>query len=328
METLRIGLYGTNGHQIHHALTQPHLWPAKLTAVAGFPEGIIDALRVAGGVFVIMPDLPAMLARDDVDLVALCSPRRADQASDAIACLRAGKHVYAEKPAALTESDLDAILAAATASGCRFHEMADSAFAQPWFAMREVVKAGTIGTVVQVATQKSYPYHPRRPQDETIDGGLICQCGIHAVRFIEHVAGVQVTEVDALETNFGDPSRGDGPRTAALLMARLENGGLASVTANYLNPPGFGSWGNEMVRIFGTKGMVEAVDGGARTRLVVGKKDCGPLDCAAVPPDWFNCVIADCLGHGEMPLSLHEELHPLRVVIRANAAAKQREEHS
>lgn len=324
METLRIGLYGTNGHQMHRALTRPHPWPAAPTAVAGFPADAVDALRADGAACAVVPDLPALLARDDVDLVSLCSPRRADQAADAIACLRAGKHVYAEKPAARSEAELDAILAAAAASGRRFHEMAGSAFEQPWFAMRETVRAGMIGDVVQVAAQKSYPWHPHRPQDEAVDGGLICQCGIHAVRFIEHVAGVRIASVDALETTFGDPAGGGGLRMAAVLMARLENGGLASVTANYLNPPGFGNWGNEMVRIFGTKGMVEATDGGARTRLVTGKEDRGPLDCAATPPDWFGCVVADCLGRGAMPLTLEEELHPLRVVIRADAAAKRK----
>jgi len=292
--------------------------------VAGFPAGAIEDLRACGGVFAVEADLPALLARDDVDLVSLCSPRRCDQAADALACLRAGKHVYAEKPAAWTEAALDEILAAARSAGRRFHEMAGSAFEHPWFAMRETVRAGTIGDVVQVAAQKSYPWHDRRPQDERVDGGLIGQCAIHAIRLIEHVAGVRVAETDAMETTHGDPTGGGGLRMAAVLMLRLENGGLASVTANYLNPPGFGRWGNEMVRIFGTGGMVEGTDGGARTRLVVGREDRGPLALSVQPPDWFGCVTADCLGTGPMPVTLDEELHPLRVAIRADAAAKAR----
>jgi hypothetical protein len=79
-----------------------------------------------------------------------------------------------------------------------------------------------------------------------------------------------------------------------------------------------------MLRVFGTDGMVEATDGGSRTRLIVGKDDRGPLDVSARPPDWLGCVVADCLCTGSMPLSLEEELHPLRVVIRADAAAKRR----
>jgi predicted dehydrogenase len=324
MKQLRIGLYGTHGHQIHHALTPPHAYPAALTAVAAFPDDTVETMRACGGACAVVEDLASLLLRPDVDLVALCSPRRGDQAADAIACLRAGKHVYAEKPAALTEADLDAILAAAQASGRRFHEMSGSAFEQPWFALRETVRAGVIGTVVQIAAQKSYPWHDRRPRDEFLDGGLIRQCAIHAVRLIEQVGGIRVAEVDAMETTCGNPAGDGGLRMAAVLMARLENGGLASVTANYLNPTGFGRWGNEMLRVFGTNGMAEATDGGSRTRLVVGRDDRGPLDVSIKPPDWLGSVVADCLGLEPMPLSLEEELHPLRVVIRADAAAKRR----
>lgn len=46
--------------------------------------------------------------------------------------------------------------------------------------------------MVQVIAEKSYPYHERRPRDEDVDGGLILQCGVHAMRFVEHVAGACV----------------------------------------------------------------------------------------------------------------------------------------
>jgi len=325
MDTLRIGLYGTNGHQIHPLLTPPHPYPATLAAVAGFPVRTIEDMRANGVRVVVEKDLAALLMRQDLNLVVLCSPRRGDQAADAVAALQAGKHVYAEKPAAMTEAALDKILEAARVADRRFHEMAGTVCEQPWFAMREVVRSGVIGTVVQVTAQKSYPYHDQRPQDETVDGGLIGQCAIHAVRFIEQVAGVRVSEAEAMETMCGNPYGNGGLRMAATLMLRLENGGLASVTANYLNPSGFGRWGNEMIRIFGTEGMVEGTDGGIRTRLVVGREDRGPLDVSAKPPDWLGCVVADCLGTGAMPFSQEDELHPLRVVIRANANAKRRE---
>lgn len=43
---------------------------------------------------------------ETLDLISLCSPSRKNQAKDAIECLRAGKHVYAEKPAAFSEKEL------------------------------------------------------------------------------------------------------------------------------------------------------------------------------------------------------------------------------
>jgi predicted dehydrogenase len=54
-----------------------------------------------------------------------------DQASDAIGCLEAGRHVYAEKPSALIEVELDAILKVARRSGRQFLEMAGTIFEAP-----------------------------------------------------------------------------------------------------------------------------------------------------------------------------------------------------
>lgn len=318
MEKIRIGLYGDNGHQLGGKLANTENARAEIVALANC-KALPQWPRAT-----CYDSLPAMLADKRIQLVSLCSPRRADQAADAVACLAAGKHVYAEKPCAMNETDLNRILAAARDNGRQFHEMAGTAFAQPYLAMRETVAAGTLGEVVQVFAQKSYPPDTEhRPQDEAVDGGLIPQCGVHAVRMIEHVTGLRVEIVNAMQTRLSNPERDNGGdlRIAAVLSMGLDNGAVASATLNYLNPlRGFGGWGNEHLRIFGTRGFVESVDAGRRTRLVVGDTDHGQLDCSAVGLDYFACYIDTLLGIGAMPLPLEEELHPTRVVIRARAA--------
>ena len=323
MAKVQIGLYGGNGHQIQQALTDHPL--AELAATAAFNRSQLpEALRDRAGIRH-YDSLEELLADDRVELISLCSPRRCAQAREAIRCLEAGKHVYAEKPCATTEADLDAIFAAVERTGRQFHEMAGTAFAQPYLAMRRLVQAGEIGTVVQVMAQKSYPYHDNRPQDEDIDGGLICQAGVHALRFIEHVAGTRIAEIEAVETGLGNPKEG-GLQMAAAMTLRLDNGGVGAVIANYLNSPEFGAWGNEALRIFGTKGFVEAVDGGARTRLVLNNKDCGALDLGEASLDYLDLYLACLTGKGEMPLSLEAELHPTRMVIRAKESASKQKE--
>ncbi|MBM4042665.1 MAG: Gfo/Idh/MocA family oxidoreductase [Planctomycetes bacterium] len=314
-EKLAIGIYGANGHQIHyHIENHPH---ARLAATAAFPREALPPGLKGDAAIRHYATLDELLADRTVELVSLCSPRRRDQAAEAIRCMEAGKHVYAEKPCAMAEEDLDAIIAAAGRTGRRFHEMAGTAFEQPYLAIREIVAAGTIGTVVQVFAQKSYPYHDRRPQDEDIDGGIIGQASIHALRFVEHVAGQRIADIQAVETTLGNPVAGGGLRMATSLMMTLENGGVASVVANYLNPKGFGRWGNEHLRIFGTRGFVEATDSGTRTRLLVGDRDLGPIDTSAPSREYFDMLVASLLGLGEMPFSMEEELHPTRMTIRA-----------
>lgn len=318
MDKLRIGLYGTNGHQIQRALVDHPL--GVCVATAAFERGALPEPLQADPAIRHYDTLDALLADERVDFVSLCSPRRRDQAREAIRCLEAGKHVYAEKPCAMTEADLDAILATAQATGKTFHEMAGTAFEQPYLALREVVQAGTLGPVIQVLAQKSYPYHDRRPQDEDVDGGLVLQVGVHALRFVEHVAGVKVAEIWAVQTQLGNPGAGD-LQMATSMMMRLENGGVASVICNYLNPPAFGLWGNEHLRIFGTQGFVESVDGGTRTRLVLNDEDRGSLDTTAGGPSYLDMILASLTGGAAMPLSPEDEVHPTRVLIRARADA-------
>lgn len=306
MNRLGIGLYGANGHQLT-GLPADHP-AAAVVAVAGVPppKGWPEAR--------VHPDLDALLADPAVGLVSLCSPRRADQAADAIRCLRAGRHVLAEKPCALREADLDAVLAEARRQGLVFHEMAGSSLEAPFPAIARLVRGGAIGEVVQVFAQKSYPMHEGRPADEEVDGGLLLQVGVHALRWVEQVAGVRIEGVvDAVES--GRP----GPVAACSLTCAGAGGVPVSVVLNYANPRAFGSWGNECLRIFGTGGLIELADGGKRTRLVDHRRDHGPIDPGPPGPGWLDLVVGHIRG-GAFPFDLDAELHPLRVLLRARAA--------
>jgi predicted dehydrogenase len=312
MKQLGIALYGSNGHQLTGL--RPDHPRARLVAVAALePPPAHPAIRRHRA-------LAEILADPEVDLVSLCSPRRADQAADVLRCLEAGKHVYAEKPCALTEPDLDRLIARSRQGPARFREMAGTAFEEPYLTMGEIVRAGRLGTIVQVFVQKSYPMGSGRPQDEGVVGGIITWVGVHALRLVEHVTGIRIREITALETKLGNPLPGE-LRAAACLTMRLENGGLAGAICNYLNQPGFGRHGNEHLRIFGTAGFVEATDGGTRTRLVIGQADLGPLACRKSAPAYEDLYFDELLGLGAMPLSLEDELHPTRMAIRAKQSA-------
>lgn len=319
---LRIGLYGENGHQIHDKLYSNS--NAELTALCNVSSEFISAVeKGCNRTIKVYCNLDEMLKDETIDLISLCSPQRADQENDAIKCLRAGKHVYAEKPAAFSEEGLDRILEVAKENGYEFHEMADSIFVEPYWSAKKIVRDGKIGEVVQVYVQKSYPLSlGHRPQNEEKDGGLIRQAGIHAIRFLEHITGLEIENVKVYQTHLGN-IKSDGLYTASSWAMTLSNGGVASACINYMNPLGFGRWGNESIRIFGTEGMLEITDGGTKTHLYTHNSDEGPIDISNSDcKDFFDLLVRHLLYEDEMPMTLDEELHPLRVVIRAfNSAA-------
>ncbi len=319
---IRVGLYGINGHQIHNSLlNNPR---AKLVAVCGIPREKLAPDQQADTSIRFHDSFEELIADPEVDFVSLCSPLRSEQARHAMLALRAGKHVLAEKPCALTEAELDAITATARETGRFFHEMAGSGFGQPYYALGEVVRSGDIGEVVQVISEKSYPYYSDRAQDEAIDGGLIAQNAIHALRFVEHTANVAVSGIAAVETGLGNPVEGGGLRMASSMILKLANGGVATISANYLNQPGTKVWGNESLKILGSKGFVESTAGGKFTRLVVGDEDRGPVDTSGPDINWLECFFDEIEGTGNFPVTLAEELSPTRWVLRANLDAKTR----
>ncbi|HTS18139.1 MAG TPA: Gfo/Idh/MocA family oxidoreductase [Verrucomicrobiae bacterium] len=308
MKRVRIGLYGTNGHQIQDVL--PQYPEAELIAIAGFPA----ASCAAPGRY---ETLDQLLADGRLDLVSLCSPRRHDQAADAIKCLKAGKHVYAEKPCALTERDLNEIIAMAKQSNRPFHEMAGTVVQQPYREMRRLIREGAIGEVVQVLAQKSYPWAAWRPAHEAIDGGLALQAGVYVTRFVEHVACQKIVALEIAETKLGNPSPACECGMAVSLQMRLANGGVACGVFNYLNPIGKTCRGYDMLRIFGTKGMLESDASNQRPGLLLDGQPPRLIDLPQPSVDYFLLFLRAVL-HGEaMPLSLDEELSPTRWVVRA-----------
>jgi predicted dehydrogenase len=319
-QVIRIGLYGTNGHQLPLTLGG---W-ARVVAVAGQATGELE-MADPGQAIRAYDSLQDLLADPEIDLVSLCSARRIEQADHAIQCLRAGKHVLAEKPCAFTAARLDDILAEAKCSRRQFREMAasNSSLPSPIQAIRRLVDAGALGTIVHVLAHKSYPWHDRRPEDIAVDGGLVRQVGIHAVRFIHSATGLRIAEIEGLRTGLGWPGTGESP-TAAVFALTLDNGGVASINLNYLNPDNFGTWGNDQVRVYGTEGMAETVDGFRRSSAYIPGKESTdlPFPDDLPSPVYIDHYARHLLDGTPMPIPFKEEIAMTRAMLALHEAAE------
>ncbi|MBN1675527.1 MAG: Gfo/Idh/MocA family oxidoreductase [Kiritimatiellae bacterium] len=321
MNTIRLAHYGQNGHSLFGRL--PQLSGAELTAVSGMPEARFEDLkrklagRMARATY--YPDFDSMLAEGECDLVVFCSPRRAEQNTQIEQALLAGKHVLAEKPIVTSREALGRVRAAQAKSGRHVRAMLNQVYTPVIRRMRTLVESGKLGEVVQVYALKSYPYHDGRPQDRGVDGG-IGQAAIHAVSVIRKATGLDFVEVFAQDTKRGNPNPGE-LQMGMNLACRLSNGGLASIMANYCNPRSFGLHGNDQIRIFGTRGMVEAVDGFKRVSIADEE---GPLRAWELPdmPNAYPQDIIDFLRGGEPPVvTLEDSLHSTEVVLAAQESA-------
>ncbi|MBT3154212.1 Gfo/Idh/MocA family oxidoreductase [Streptomyces sp. CHD11] len=203
-------------------------------------------------------DWHALVERDDIDLVDICTPGDS-HAEIALAALAAGKHVLCEKPLANTVAEAEAMARAAQEAqargrlamvGFNYRRVPATALA------RRMVAEGRIGTLrhVRVAYLQDWLVDPAFPltwrlRREQAGSGSLGDLGAHIVDLAQYLAGERLAGVSALTETFvrerplpSAPSSGlaavsaagTGQVTvddAALFTGRFASGALAAFEA-------------------------------------------------------------------------------------------------
>ena len=326
-DSITIGCHGLNGHQARVLGGSKELPNARVVGLSGVGEADFETVRQRNPhlaeTLMHYPDLAAMLARDQIDLVSLCSPRRDRQADDIVRSLAAGKSVFAEKPLVTTLEDLARIRRAASESGKELRAMTGAPYEPHFRAMKEVVAGGQVGQVIQVCARKSYPYRDNRPQDRGLDGGLIMQAGIHAISVVRYVTGLEITAIWAVDTMLGNPKPGRLQMAASVGMM-LSGGAVGTANFNYLNPDKIGFWGDDRLGVYGRGGMTETLEGGRAVYLTTHEQETRRLELPTEPPAAHLRSFIELLLTGKpMRQSAEDCLIETEIVIQAQCSADQ-----
>lgn len=193
-----------------------------------------------------------LVARDDVDLVDICTPGHT-HVEIAVAALEAGKHVLCEKPLANSVAEAEAMTVAAAAAAARgVRSMVGYTYRRvPAVQLaRTLVAEGRIGTVRHVRVQylQDWLADPSAPLSWRLDkqaagSGALGDIGSHAVDLAQFITGERVTGVSAMLETFvherpvaaefaglhGRGGTGRGPVTvddASVFLARMSGGGI------------------------------------------------------------------------------------------------------
>jgi scyllo-inositol 2-dehydrogenase (NADP+) len=101
------------------------------------------------------PDWESLVADDRVEVVVVATPHDL-HAPIAIRALEAGRHVVVEKPMAMTRSETDAMIAAATASGRLLTVFQNRRWEPSFQLIRRLVADGEIGDVWRVEERRMH----------------------------------------------------------------------------------------------------------------------------------------------------------------------------
>ncbi len=230
-------------------------------------QGVSGDLRfVAGTSRTISPELKAfadaqkltlhgnyeqVLADPSVQAVVLATPHSL-HTQEVIAAAKAGKHVFCEKPFALTKADAETSVAAARQAGVTLGLGYNRRFHPEMTKLRQQVETGELGTILHVEATMTFPnglaLKPdawRADKHETPCGALT-PMGVHAIDGMIDLCG-PISQVYC--QSFRRVVQVDSDDTTSMLFRMKDgmSGYLGTMTAT---GPGFS------FQVFGSKGSV------------------------------------------------------------------------
>jgi predicted dehydrogenase len=132
------------------------------TAVDTNPAGAAIA-REHGLAF--LPELGLALRDPAIDAVILCTPH-SQHTSQVLAVAAAGKHVFCEKPLALTRADAERSVTACRAAGVMLGIGHERRFEPAMVEVRRLVRSGALGTIMHVEANFSHDKLASQPEGD------------------------------------------------------------------------------------------------------------------------------------------------------------------
>lgn len=196
LEQPRFGLIGPGNFALRTVVPALIAAGAKPEVVAGGSGPSAEAATRTHGFAHLAPDPQALIANDAVEIIAVCT-RHDSHARLTIDSLAAGKHVFCEKPLALTQEDLGEVLRAAAASRGLLAVGFNRRFAPLLRDAREfLARPGQRMTIsYRVAAGELAPEH--WTHDLNAGGGRALGEGCHFVDCLAYLAASPIASVHA-----------------------------------------------------------------------------------------------------------------------------------
>ena len=207
------------------------------------------------GVDTAYADYKEAMKNEEIDAIVIATPT--DLHKDiVVAAATAGKHIFCEKPMAITVEECDEMIEITEKHGVKLQIGFMRRFDRSFVAAKERIEQGEIGEVVLVKSLTHGPSVPRPWQyDIKKSNGPLAEVSSHDVDSLRWFTGSEFDEVYAVAGNFRCPdAKKDFPEfyDNVIMTARFANGmqglveGAVSVLYGY----------DARVEILGTRGVM------------------------------------------------------------------------
>lgn len=199
-------------------------------------------------------DLEEFLARDDIQIVSICTPSSL-HGSLGIQAAEAGKHLMIEKPLDVTPERCDTIINTAHKNGVVLTVIFQNRFKEAVQALRSALEEGRFGRLILgnalVKWYRSPEYYKKgewKGIKQYSGGGVLINQSIHMIDLLQWMMG-PVREIQSkIRTLVHDIEVED----TALAILEFENGALGIIEGTTSIYPGF----DERLEIHGESGSV------------------------------------------------------------------------
>ena len=231
-QRLRVAVVGMGIGQMHvHSFKQVRD-RYEIAAVCDADEtraaSVVERLRGCSA----ETDFAAVSARDDIDIIDLCTPPflHFEQAMQA---LEAGKHVICEKPLVASLAEVDALAEAAERNARMVMPVFQYRFGHGLQKLRSLVRAGVAGktftTTVDLAWRRRPEYYsvPWRGRRETELGGVVLSHAVHVLDMVTYILGQPKRVFARTAVRVNDVETED----CASISMEMADGSFATISA-------------------------------------------------------------------------------------------------
>ena len=325
---IRIGIVGAGRiGNVHAESITYHIPEAEVVMVTDVAVENAKKLAERFGVPKYSADYTDIINDPSIDAVLVCSPTPT-HADITIAALKAGKHVFCEKPVHTSLEKIREVAQVEKAAGKKLQIGFNRRFDHNHRAVQRLAHEGRLGNVEIIKITSRDP-EPPSPEYAASSGGLYIDMMIHDFDMAMFLADSDVTEVYAMGTSLVDKRIGEaGDVDTAIVTLTFANGALGVIDNSRRAAYGY----DQRVEVFGSLGMAaDENDGDSTVKIstaagVVGEK-----------PQYFflerymgsfveemKQFIEAIKKDTEVPVGIHAGLMS---VVLAKAAKKSLDEH-
>ena len=203
------------------------------------------------GVEAVTKDYKEILADPDIDAVLICSSTDT-HSPISVEAIKAGKHVFCEKPIDHDVKKIQDVIDALKDSNVKYQVGFNRRFDHNFEAVQQAVAAGKVGDIHVIKVTSRDP-EPPCAEYVKVSGGMFLDMTIHDFDMVRFLAGCDAEEVYVQSAVLVDPAIGEaGDVDTAVITLKMANGAIAVIDNSRKAVYGY----DQRAEVFGSKGMV------------------------------------------------------------------------